>query len=320
MLLPQTESGNGERSWPSVCAPVSRRSRCAAAAACWRLTVSIGVAQLRAGDSQRGLAGARRCGDVPRQAGRAQPRLRGRRELMRDHEVEDTLRALYAAIEERDGRWWGKHGELLLSSSFQPVYSFPHGRPVGYEALIRVADPAGLPVSPISLFEQVGSFDEQVKSGPPVSTRACAQFLRAAQRRRLAIPQYPPGRVPALDAPGRTGDAGRRPAQPARHPHAQAGAGGHRGRDGAGPELRGSGGVGAQRRLPAGARRLWCRALELRPRLAHPPGDRQARPQPVAPGDAVAPRRAHDGPGRQPAARMRLAGAAGGRRVAGGGA
>jgi EAL domain-containing protein (putative c-di-GMP-specific phosphodiesterase class I) len=82
---------------------------------------------------------------------------------MRDHEVEDTLHALYAAIEERDGRWWGKHGELMLSSSFQPVYSFPHGRPVGYEALIRVADPSGLPVSPISLFEQVGSFNEQVK-------------------------------------------------------------------------------------------------------------------------------------------------------------
>ncbi len=81
---------------------------------------------------------------------------------MNDDEVEDTLRALYAAIEERDGRWWGRHDELLLSSSFQPVFSFPHGRPVGYEALIRVADRSGRPLSPVSLFEQVSGFEQQV--------------------------------------------------------------------------------------------------------------------------------------------------------------
>lgn len=81
---------------------------------------------------------------------------------MRDEEVEDTLRALYAAIEEQDGRWWGRHGELRLSSSFQPVFSFPHGRPVGYEALIRVADASGQPLSPVSLFERVDGFEQQV--------------------------------------------------------------------------------------------------------------------------------------------------------------
>ena len=82
--------------------------------------------------------------------------------MSQDTEVEDTLRALYAAIEEREGRWWGRHGELRLSSSFQPVFSFPHGRPVGYEALIRVADAGGMPVSPISLFERVDGFEQQV--------------------------------------------------------------------------------------------------------------------------------------------------------------
>jgi EAL domain-containing protein (putative c-di-GMP-specific phosphodiesterase class I) len=81
---------------------------------------------------------------------------------MKDDEVESTLRALYAAIDERDGRWWGRHGELQLSSSFQPVFSFPHGRPVGYEALIRVADAQGVPVSPVSLFERVDGFEQQV--------------------------------------------------------------------------------------------------------------------------------------------------------------
>lgn len=81
---------------------------------------------------------------------------------MIDMEVEDTLRALYAAIDEREGRWWGRHGELQLSSSFQPVFSFPHGRPVGYEALIRVADGAGQALSPVSLFERVAGFEQQV--------------------------------------------------------------------------------------------------------------------------------------------------------------
>lgn len=80
----------------------------------------------------------------------------------RDEEVEDTLRALYAAISDEGGRWTARHGDLLLSSSFQPVYSFPHGRPVGFEALIRVHDAQGAPVSPISLFERVQDFEEQV--------------------------------------------------------------------------------------------------------------------------------------------------------------
>ncbi len=80
----------------------------------------------------------------------------------RDEEVEDTLRALYAAIRDDGGRWTARHGDLMLSSSFQPVYSFPHGRPVGFEALIRVHDAQGAPVSPISLFERVRDFEEQV--------------------------------------------------------------------------------------------------------------------------------------------------------------
>lgn len=81
---------------------------------------------------------------------------------MKDDEVESTLQALYAAIEERDGRWWGQHGALRLSSCFQPVFSFPHGRPVGFEALVRVHDAQHQPLSPVSLFERVDGFEQQV--------------------------------------------------------------------------------------------------------------------------------------------------------------
>ncbi|MEJ6002018.1 sensor domain-containing phosphodiesterase [Paucibacter soli] len=79
-------------------------------------------------------------------------------------EVEQMLQALYGAIsEDEQGRWVARLGELLLRSSFQPIYSFPHRRPVGYEGLIRVSDAAGQPLSPISAFERVASFDEQVR-------------------------------------------------------------------------------------------------------------------------------------------------------------
>jgi EAL domain-containing protein (putative c-di-GMP-specific phosphodiesterase class I) len=82
--------------------------------------------------------------------------------LKPEDEVEQTLKALYAAIQEEDGRWCARQGELRLSSAFQPIYSFPHARPVGFEALVRVQDAQGLPVSPISLFEGVQDFEQQI--------------------------------------------------------------------------------------------------------------------------------------------------------------
>lgn len=68
-----------------------------------------------------------------------------------NQEVDRTLQALYAAIREEGGRWVAQHQGLHVSSQFQPIYSLPHRRPVGYEALARfatadgrVADPAGV--------------------------------------------------------------------------------------------------------------------------------------------------------------------------------
>lgn len=81
-----------------------------------------------------------------------------------DFEIEGTLQALYAGIAlELDGRWTGRVGGLQLSSHFQPVFSFPHGRPVGHEALIRASDAQGRPVSPLALFAQATDFAEQLR-------------------------------------------------------------------------------------------------------------------------------------------------------------
>jgi EAL domain-containing protein (putative c-di-GMP-specific phosphodiesterase class I) len=71
------------------------------------------------------------------------------------------LLKLLAALELQDGRWRARQGEWLLDSSFQPIFSFPHRRAVGYEALLRVTDAAGQPVSPVRYFEQFTSFEQQ---------------------------------------------------------------------------------------------------------------------------------------------------------------
>ena len=51
-----------------------------------------------------------------------------------------------------DGTYSARFGELLLKSAFQPIFSFAHPRPVGFEALLRATDAASQPVSPVQLF------------------------------------------------------------------------------------------------------------------------------------------------------------------------
>lgn len=71
------------------------------------------------------------------------------------------LLRLVESLEREDGRWRARQGEWQLDSHFQPVFSFPHRRAVGYEALLRVSDAAGNAVSPIKFFEQLRSFEQQ---------------------------------------------------------------------------------------------------------------------------------------------------------------
>jgi EAL domain-containing protein (putative c-di-GMP-specific phosphodiesterase class I) len=71
------------------------------------------------------------------------------------------LLRLVESLEEDGGRWRARQGGWLLDSHFQPVFSFPHRRAVGYEALLRVTDAAGQSVSPLKFFEQIASFEQQ---------------------------------------------------------------------------------------------------------------------------------------------------------------
>jgi len=69
---------------------------------------------------------------------------------------------LQAALELRDGVWLAHHRGYLMSSVFQPIFSFPHRRPVGYEGLVRVQDGQGVTILPAEFFERAAGFEEQV--------------------------------------------------------------------------------------------------------------------------------------------------------------
>jgi EAL domain-containing protein (putative c-di-GMP-specific phosphodiesterase class I) len=49
-------------------------------------------------------------------------------------------------------RYSAQHGELTLTSVFQPVFSLSHMRAIGYEGLLRAHDALDRPVSPIDVF------------------------------------------------------------------------------------------------------------------------------------------------------------------------
>lgn len=51
-----------------------------------------------------------------------------------------------------DGSYTASYKNLRLESAFQPIFSFAHPHPVGYEALLRATDPTNTPISPIQLF------------------------------------------------------------------------------------------------------------------------------------------------------------------------
>jgi len=76
--------------------------------------------------------------------------------------AESFYMSLREALEERNGVWFAHHVGYEISSVFQPIFSFPHRRPVGYEALARVRDEAGDAVAPLDFFARFSEFGEQL--------------------------------------------------------------------------------------------------------------------------------------------------------------
>lgn len=62
---------------------------------------------------------------------------------------------LHDNVQEQNGLATATFKEYQLSSAFQPIFGLAHGRPVGYEALLRATNAAGAAVSPLQVFGSV---------------------------------------------------------------------------------------------------------------------------------------------------------------------
>ncbi len=70
------------------------------------------------------------------------------------------LAGIQAMIVDEPGRAYAHHGEVRITSCFQPVISLTHGRAVGFEALLRARDAGGKAVAPMMMFELNQEFSE----------------------------------------------------------------------------------------------------------------------------------------------------------------
>lgn len=71
-------------------------------------------------------------------------------------------RLLHDSVREEDRRATAAFKGFQLSSAFQPIYGLAHGRPVGYEALLRATDAAGTPVAPLQVFASAETLEDIV--------------------------------------------------------------------------------------------------------------------------------------------------------------
>lgn len=76
--------------------------------------------------------------------------------------IRNALAAVESDLHLRDGRHYARYRDLQLGSAFQPIFSFAHGRAVGYEALLRAQDAEARPVSPLDVFALPGNDAELV--------------------------------------------------------------------------------------------------------------------------------------------------------------
>jgi len=67
-----------------------------------------------------------------------------------------------------------------VRSAFQPIFSFAHGRPVGFEGLARAASAAGAPVSPAELFASAAGLEATVFLDRLLRTLHLANFTDPA--------------------------------------------------------------------------------------------------------------------------------------------
>jgi EAL domain-containing protein (putative c-di-GMP-specific phosphodiesterase class I) len=71
-----------------------------------------------------------------------------------------TLGFIQSMLTEKSGRASGWFKDLELKTAFQPIFSLPHKRAIGFDASLRGTDPSGRPVPPETLFGPVENYSE----------------------------------------------------------------------------------------------------------------------------------------------------------------
>jgi EAL domain-containing protein (putative c-di-GMP-specific phosphodiesterase class I) len=98
-----------------------------------------------------------------------------------------SLGFIQSMLSDEAGRVSGWLNELKLNTVFQPAYSLPHRKPVGFEASLRASDAKGLPVSPQSLFGPTQNFSETCMLDMLCVTMHTHNFFRPSPPRNLLL-------------------------------------------------------------------------------------------------------------------------------------
>ena len=81
-------------------------------------------------------------------------------------------------VEITDSAVIGHFQDYRIHSVFQPIYSFAHAAPIGYEALLRAVDNSGQQVSPLELFSRITEQHELLELEQLSRTLHILNFIR----------------------------------------------------------------------------------------------------------------------------------------------
>src|SRR5258705_3229760 len=84
-------------------------------------------------------------------------------------------------------RFSAQHGDLTLTSVFQPIFSLSHMRAVGYEGLLRAHDSLDLPVSPLDVFGQAARLGDVLQVDRLAQSLHLENFKTLGSERELLV-------------------------------------------------------------------------------------------------------------------------------------
>ena len=93
---------------------------------------------------------------------------------------DSPLRSYASLLQSKDGSIEARYKNRILRSAFQPIFSFAHARPVGFEGLVRANDLAGNSVSPLTLLSEEHAIEGTIFLDRLLRTLHIANFVHRA--------------------------------------------------------------------------------------------------------------------------------------------